>query len=172
MELLWLLPGVLAARFLGPRGGTGRDSVLPSSKTIPEAIPFSDPYNPSLDDPRNLPMELQPERYRGRIVYAKPVQHQGQTNLAATFSDVPFSSKSRTVRKMINNKMAYDTSNYSMVLPWDMPAPRIRNRPRFYDNLKDHPKNKPLFSTREEEDASTVVQEAPPIKKICKRWQK
>lgn len=167
--LLWLLPSALAARYLVPRGD--RQTMIETAKIIPEAISFSDPYNPSLDDPRNLPMELQPVTYRGKIVYAKPVEHKGTTNLAATFSDVPFSSKSRTVRKMINNKMAYDTSNYSMVLPWDMPAPRIRNRPRFYDNLKDHPKNQPLFSVEEEEAAPTYFKVASPIKKITK-WSR
>ncbi len=110
-------------------------------------------------------MELQPVKYRGRIVYARPVQHQGTTDIAATHSDVPFSSKRRDVRKMINNKFAYETSTYTMVLPWDMPAPRIRNRPRFYDNLYNHNPKSPLFS------ASRVEEEAPfpPItKKINK----
>lgn len=114
-------------------------------------------------------MERQPEKYRGRIVYARPVQHTGTTNYAATFSDVPFSSDSRDLRKMINNKNMYEASTYTMVLPWDMPAPIIRNRPRFYDNLYSHNKKKPLFSTaQEEEQPSSFTIPLQAVKKIRK----
>ena len=165
LSLVWLLPSALLAKYLLPRAET--NILNRNSKIIPEAIEFTDPYNPSLDDPRQIPMERQPEKYRGRIVYARPVQHQGTTDLASTFSDVPFASKSRTVRKMINNKIMYDTSNYNMVLPWDMPSPRIRNRPRFYDNLYDHDKKKPLFINQGAEEPLQL--NLPLIKKINKR---
>lgn len=170
LSLLWILPSVLAAKYLIPQHKGDAKMMLENSRTIPEAIPFSDPFNPSLDDQRGIPMERQPEKYRGRIVYARPVQHPGTTNYAATFSDVPFSSRSRDLRKMINNKNMYEASAYTMVLPWDMPAPVIRNRPRFYDNLYDHDSKKPPFFANTEEVATLPLQ--PAVKKIRKSYRK
>lgn len=171
LSLLWILPTALAAKYLVPAHGKQEaKNLMQNSRNIPEAIPFTDPFNPSLDDPRGIPMERQPEKYRGRIVYARPVQHTGTTNYAATFSDVPFSSPARDLRKMINNKNVYEASTYTMVLPWDMPAPRIRNRPRFYDNLYDHDRKKPPFSPETEELATISL--LPPIKSIRKSYRK
>lgn len=164
--LLWLIPSVVAAKYLVPQHKLG--GIQRQSKVIPEAIQYSDPYNPSLDGTGQIPPELLPETYRGRIVYARPVQHQGQRDYAAQFHDVPYTSPSREVGKMIHNKIAFDTSAYSMVLPWDLPARRFTKTPIFYDNVYNEPEQL-LKSLVKGGAPANIISPISPIKLIRKR---
>lgn len=124
---LWIIPTVVAARYLLPlnRGNTG----LSKGESVPPAIQFSNPYNPGLDDKMGLPMELKNKNYVGKIVPAKPPRLEGPPpDYDRQFVNVDRVPYSNSVTKMKLNQQAYRMSNRQMVRQWDPPAPKIFNK--------------------------------------------
>lgn len=125
---LWIIPTVVAARYLLPlnRGGTGSSK---GKKSVPPAIQFNNPYNPSLDDHLGIPMELSNKEYVGKIVPAKPPSLSGPPpNYDRQFVNVDRVPYSSPVIRMKLNQQAYRMSNRQMARQWDPPAPRIYNK--------------------------------------------
>lgn len=122
MVWMWLIPVAAAASFLRPR----RDpNSLSKNGTTPAVIQSTDPYNPSLDDHRGLPMERAPKTYRGKIVYTKPPTIPGPPpDYGRQFVNVAVIPGSRAVNRMILNQQAYRMSYRGTTRNWDPPAPQ------------------------------------------------